>query len=97
MLSLRNFALRRGPNLLLSGVDVTLYDGWRVGVIGRNGCGKSSLFAAIRGELDADVGGLDLPAKMRLASVAQETPRSEERRVGKECVSPCRCRWSRDH
>ncbi|MDP2184439.1 MAG: ATP-binding cassette domain-containing protein [Xanthomonadales bacterium] len=74
MLSLRNFALRRGPNLLLSGVDVTLYDGWRVGVIGRNGCGKSSLFAAIRGELDADVGGLDLPAKVRLASVAQETP-----------------------
>jgi len=74
MLSLRNFALRRGPNLLLSGVDITIYDGWRVGVIGRNGCGKSSLFAAIRGELDADVGGLDLPAKMRLASVAQETP-----------------------
>jgi ATP-binding cassette, subfamily F, member 3 len=74
MLSLRNFALRRGEHLLLSGVDATLYPGWRVGVVGRNGCGKSSLFAVVRGELEPDVGALDLPAGTRIASVLQETP-----------------------
>jgi ATP-binding cassette subfamily F protein 3 len=74
MISFRNFALRRGQLQLLKGVDITLYAGWRVGVIGRNGCGKSSLFAAIRGELEADEGELDMPSKVRMASVAQETP-----------------------
>ena len=50
MISFRNFALRRGERLLLSNVDLALHAGWRVGVIGRNGCGKTSLFAAILGE-----------------------------------------------
>ncbi|MFA7443282.1 MAG: ABC-F family ATP-binding cassette domain-containing protein [Lysobacteraceae bacterium] len=74
MISFRNFALRRGPRLLLSGVDLALHAGWRVGVVGRNGAGKSSLFAALMGEVEADAGELDLPAKVRIASVAQETP-----------------------
>ena len=74
MISLRNFALRRGERLLLSNVDLTLHAGYRVGVVGRNGTGKSSLFAAIQGELEADRGDLDLPGKVRIASVAQETP-----------------------
>ena len=78
MLSLRNFALRRGEHLLLSGVDATLYPGWRVGVVGRNGCGKSSLFAVVRGELEPDVGALELPAGVRIASVLQETPALDE-------------------
>jgi ATP-binding cassette subfamily F protein 3 len=42
--------MRRGERLLLSNVDLTLHAGYRVGVVGRNGTGKSSLFAAIRGE-----------------------------------------------
>ena len=74
MISLRNFALRRGERLLLSNVDLALHAGYRVGVVGRNGTGKSSLFAAIRGELEADKGDVDLPGKVRIASVAQETP-----------------------
>ncbi len=74
MISFRNFALRRGQRLLLSQVDIALHAGWRVGVVGRNGCGKSSLFAALMGDLEPDVGELDLPAKVRIASVAQETP-----------------------
>ncbi len=74
MISLRDFALRRGERLLLSGVDLTLHTGWRVGVVGRNGTGKSSLFAAIRGEIDSDRGGIELPGRVRIASVAQETP-----------------------
>ena len=74
MISLRNFALRRGERLLLSNVDLTLHAGYRVGVVGRNGTGKSSLFAAIQGELEADQGDVDLPGKVRIDSVKQETP-----------------------
>ena len=74
MISFRNFALRRGERLLLSNVDLTLHAGWRVGVIGRNGAGKTSLFAALMGEVEPDKGDLDLPGKARIASVAQETP-----------------------
>ena len=74
MISFRNFALRRGERLLLSDVDLTLQAGWRVGVVGRNGTGKSSLFAALMRQIEADKGDLDLPGKARIASVAQETP-----------------------
>src|SRR4249919_1914225 len=74
MISFKNFALRRGERLLLSNVDLTLHAGWRVGVIGRNGCGKSSLFATIMGEIESDLGNLDMPTRVRIASVAQETP-----------------------
>jgi ATP-binding cassette subfamily F protein 3 len=74
MIAFRHFALRRGSRLLLSDIDLTIQSGWRLGVIGRNGCGKSSLFAVLQGRLEADAGELDLPAKLRLASVAQETP-----------------------
>ncbi|TWI02776.1 ATP-binding cassette subfamily F protein 3 [Luteimonas cucumeris] len=74
MISFRNFALRRGERLLLSDVDLTLHAGWRVGVVGRNGTGKSSLFAAVRNEVEADRGDLDVPARVRIASIAQEMP-----------------------
>ena len=74
MIAFRNFALRRGERLLLSNVDIALHDGAKVGVVGRNGCGKSSLFAAVMGEVEADKGDIDLPNRLRLASVAQETP-----------------------
>ena len=74
MIAFRNFALRRGERLLLSDVDLTLHAGWRVGVVGRNGTGKSSLFAALMREIEPDRGDLDLPGKARIASVAQETP-----------------------
>jgi ATP-binding cassette subfamily F protein 3 len=74
MIAFRHFALRRGSRLLLSDIDLVIQSGWRLGVIGRNGCGKSSLFAALQGQLEADAGELDMPARLRLASVAQETP-----------------------
>jgi ATP-binding cassette, subfamily F, member 3 len=74
MIAFRNLALRRGERLLLSNVDLSLPSGSRVGVVGRNGCGKSSLFAVINGELEPDLGDIDLSAKVRIASVAQETP-----------------------
>ena len=74
MISFRHFALRRGSRLLLSDIDLVIQSGWRLGVIGRNGCGKSSLFAALQGKLDSDAGELEMSGKLRLASVAQETP-----------------------
>ncbi|MGN6706284.1 MAG: ABC-F family ATP-binding cassette domain-containing protein [Rhodanobacter sp.] len=74
MISFRHFALRRGTRLLLSDIDLVIQGGWRLGVIGRNGCGKSSLFAALQGKLESDAGELEMSGKLRLASVAQETP-----------------------
>ncbi len=74
MITLRNLALRRGEHLLLSDVDLSLHAGCRVGVIGRNGCGKTSLFAVIEGNLEPDRGDLELSGKVRIAAVAQETP-----------------------
>ncbi|HET7266887.1 MAG TPA: ATP-binding cassette domain-containing protein [Oleiagrimonas sp.] len=74
MIAFKDFAIRRGGRLLLSTVNVVLHDGWKVGVVGRNGCGKSSLLAVLKGELESDTGSVDLPAATRMASVAQETP-----------------------
>jgi len=81
VIAFRNFALRRGGRLLLEGVDAALHDGWKVGVAGRNGSGKSSLFAAVLGEVEADAGALDVPADLRIASVAQETPALADRAI----------------
>jgi ATP-binding cassette, subfamily F, member 3 len=74
MIAFRNFALRRGEHLLLSNIDLTLHAGTRVGVVGRNGCGKTSLFAAVLGDVEPDKGDIDMPSRLRIASVAQETP-----------------------
>ncbi len=74
MLTLSSITLRRGPEPLLSGLSFTVHSGWRLGVVGRNGCGKSSLFALINGELSADEGDLALPRDLRVSTVRQETP-----------------------
>jgi ATP-binding cassette, subfamily F, member 3 len=73
MLSFSGLALRRSTTLLFAGVDLKIYPGQKVGITGANGCGKSSLFALLRGELSADQGDYYLPADWALASVAQET------------------------
>lgn len=74
MISLRNLSLQRGAKPLFKAVDITLYVGQKVGIIGANGSGKSSLFALLRGELHQDEGDIDLPNKLVIAHVAQETP-----------------------
>ena len=74
MLSLEHINLRRGPDLLLEDTSFVLHKGWRVGLVGRNGTGKSSLFKLIMGELESDGGSLHLPADWRLAMMAQEVP-----------------------
>ena len=74
MLSLSNISLRRGRKVLFEGVSFQIHAGQRMGVIGANGCGKSSLFAMILGELEADDGELALDPKAEIAHVAQDSP-----------------------
>jgi ATP-binding cassette subfamily F protein 3 len=73
--------LSRGAKPLVEAADLVLQPGERVGLIGANGSGKSSLFALLRGELHADRGDVDLPAHWRIAHVAQETPALERTAV----------------
>ena len=77
MLELAGITLRRGPKLLLEGADLRVHAGQRVGLTGANGCGKSSLFALLRGELQPDAGVVTLPPDWRMAHVAQQTPGGE--------------------
>jgi ATP-binding cassette subfamily F protein 3 len=74
MIRFLNVSLMRGTKPLLEGVDLTLNPGDKIGLIGANGAGKSSLFAMLRNELHPDQGEIDFPAKWRMAYVAQETP-----------------------
>ena len=74
MLRFDHLALRRGNKLLFEQADFTLHAGWKVGVTGGNGTGKSSLFSLILGELHADQGDLGKPPRLEIAHVAQETP-----------------------
>jgi len=74
LISLSQLSLQRGGKPLFDNVSLIVHPGWKVGVIGANGCGKSSLFALLRNELHPDAGDLDLPARWTVAHVAQETP-----------------------
>src|SRR5450830_153322 len=74
MIRLQQVILARGTKPLFDSVDVTLNPGDKIGLIGSNGAGKSSLFAMLRGELHPDQGSIEFPAKWQLAHVAQETP-----------------------
>ncbi|CAM3470254.1 ABC-F family ATP-binding cassette domain-containing protein [Bordetella flabilis] len=64
--------LRRGTKVLLDGADFVVNPGERVGIVGKNGAGKSSLFALLTGTLDLDGGSLSLPPDWRIATVQQE-------------------------
>ena len=74
MIQFRNFSLARGARRLIEDANLQLHAGWRVGLVGANGSGKSSLFAVLRGEWHAELGECAVPAAWTIASVAQETP-----------------------
>ena len=78
MISLKNLCLRRGTKVLLDNASVTLNPGERIGLVGRNGAGKSSLFALIAGSLHEDSGEFFMPPAWRLAQVAQELPETSQ-------------------
>jgi ATP-binding cassette subfamily F protein 3 len=78
MLVLSQLSLRRGVKLVLDRTSVTINAGEKVGLVGRNGAGKSSLFSLLAGRLSADAGDLAMPPRWRLAEVAQEMPETED-------------------
>ena len=77
MLSARDLTLRRGPEPLFEQVNFTIFRGNKVGLTGANGSGKSSLFAAIRGELSPDHGEIERPTALKIAHVEQEVAASD--------------------
>ena len=78
MLSFTNLALRRGPNLLFEDASFVIHHDKKVGLIGANGAGKTSLFKMITGELDVEEGYLDYPQDLRISYLAQEVPSTDE-------------------
>ncbi|MBP6598375.1 MAG: ATP-binding cassette domain-containing protein, partial [Giesbergeria sp.] len=78
MITLKNVILRRSAKVLLDGVNATINPGENVGLIGRNGAGKSSLFALFNGSLHEDGGNFNIPSQWRMAQVAQNMPETDE-------------------
>ncbi len=78
MITLKNVVLRRGAKVILDSASVTLNPGEKVGLVGRNGAGKSSLFAMLNGTLHEDGGEFYIPAQWRMAQVAQDMPETEQ-------------------
>ena len=78
MLSFNNLALRRGPNLLFEGASFTIHQDNKIGLVGANGTGKTSLFKLILGELDSDQGLMKCPSDLRISSMEQEIVATDE-------------------
>lgn len=78
MIILRNISLRRGSKTLLNHVDLTIQPGQRIALTGANGCGKTSLFAFLQGQLGADTGTIEGLATLRMAAMAQEVSATTE-------------------
>ena len=78
MLQFDHVSLRRGPRLLVENASFQVHPGYKVGVSGANGTGKSSLFALILGKLGADAGDIALPRDWVIAHLAQEIPASDQ-------------------
>ena len=78
MITLKNVTLRRGTKVVLNSVSTTINPGENVGLVGRNGAGKSSLFALLSGKLHEDGGDFHIPSSWRMAEVAQNMPETDQ-------------------
>ena len=78
MLALNNVSLRRGVKLVLDGASVVLQPGEKVGLVGRNGAGKSSLFSLLTHRLQSDAGDVAMPPRWRIGEVAQDMPETDQ-------------------
>jgi len=78
MITLKNVTLRRGSKVLLDGVNASINPGEKIGLVGRNGAGKSSLFALLNGTLHEDGGDFFMPPQWRMAQVAQNMPETAQ-------------------
>jgi ATP-binding cassette subfamily F protein 3 len=76
MLTITDLTLSVAGRTLLEGASATIPEGHKVGLVGRNGTGKTTLFRLLRGELTADAGEVSLPSRARIGGVAQEVPSS---------------------
>ena len=77
MITLRNIVLRRGTKVVLDDASVVLQPGEKVGLVGRNGAGKSSLFSLLTDRLHSDKGDVEIPRHWALAEVAQHMPETD--------------------
>ncbi|TQV72149.1 ATP-binding cassette domain-containing protein [Aliikangiella marina] len=77
MIRFKKLSLFQGSKQLLDKVDLTLYPDHKIGIVGKNGCGKSSVFQLLKNELAAEQGDLEFPPKWRISSAKQETPASD--------------------
>ncbi|MGA9164572.1 MAG: ATP-binding cassette domain-containing protein [Thiobacillus sp.] len=78
MILLKNICLRRGARVLFDNATASINPGEKVGLVGRNGAGKSSLFALLNGTLHEDKGDFSIPSQWRMAQVAQDMPETSE-------------------
>ena len=78
MITLREVTLRRGVKLVLEKTSVTLQPGEKIGLVGRNGAGKSSLFSLLTHRLQSDGGDVSMPPRWRIGEVAQDMPETED-------------------
>ena len=78
MISVRNVTLRRGVNVVLDRASVTFAPGEKIGLVGRNGAGKSSFFGLLNGTLHEDSGEFSIPAGWKMGQVAQEMPETDQ-------------------
>ena len=67
MITLKNVTLRRSAKVLLDAATVTLNPGEKVGLVGRNGAGKSSLFALLNGNLHEDADGDEITGNIKMS------------------------------
>lgn len=77
MITFSDIQLLRGGKPLLDLASATIHPGDKIGLVGKNGCGKSTLFALIKNELSIDAGSFSIPSNWEMAWVAQETPALE--------------------
>jgi ATP-binding cassette, subfamily F, member 3 len=78
VITVRDLTLRRGAKVVLEGAGFVLNPGEKVGLVGRNGAGKSSLFALMAGRLHADRGDVEMPPRWVMSEVAQHMPETEQ-------------------
>jgi ATP-binding cassette subfamily F protein 3 len=78
MITIKNVTLRRSAKVLLEGAYVTLNPGEKVSLVGRNGAGKSSLFALLNGGLHEDSGEFYIPSQWRMGQVSQDMPETDQ-------------------
>ena len=81
MITLRQITLSRGNKILLDRASVSVHEKQKIGLVGHNGCGKSSLFSLLLGQLIADTGECVVNPNLRMSHLSQQLPDSDERAV----------------